>query len=192
MRVLSGLGRGNQADTPAAFRLEMALFQKDGQLCRFFQDLLGLSRRNSTVQEGFSPLLNEHPPPPVPVLYPAVLYQVSNKDTHHHDHELGQPLALDVQEEFRPTVVDRLVLNVVNRGMLTAADFEPGTKGGVRLKRKALRTFFRQYSARLNTQVLHPGVGRKLTYQQWFEVQARTLRETIEGTRPTYRPVVVR
>ena len=57
---------------------------------------------------------------------------------------------------------------------------------------EALRTFFRQYSARLNTQVLHPGVGRKLTYRQWFEVQARTLRETIEGTRPTYRPVVVR
>ena len=60
------------------------------------------------------------------------------------------------------------------------------------LKRTALRTFFQQYSTRLNTRVLHPRVGRRLSYQQWFEVQARTMRETIEGKRPAYRPMVVR
>jgi len=105
----------------------------------------------------------------------------------------GRPaLALDLVEEFRSVIVDSVVLNVVNRGMLAADDFQPGRAGGVYLKREALRVFLRQYSARLNTRRLHPGVGRRLTYQQWFEVQARTLREAIEGKRPAYRPMVVR
>jgi CRISPR-associated protein Cas1 len=110
-----------------------------------------------------------------------------------HADKYGRPaLALDLVEEFRPVIVDSVALNLVNRGMLTVDDFEPGRDGGVRLKRRALRTFFQQYSARLNTQRLHPGVGRKLTYQQWFEVQARALRKAIEGELPAYRPMVVR
>jgi CRISPR-associated protein Cas1 len=110
-----------------------------------------------------------------------------------HADKYGRPaLALDLVEEFRPVIVDSVVLNLVNRGMLAAADFEPGPGGGVRLKQAALRTFFEQYSARLNTQRQHPGVGRKLTYQQWFEVQARTLRQVVEGALPAYRPMLVR
>ncbi len=110
-----------------------------------------------------------------------------------HADKYGRPaLALDLMEEFRPVIVDSTVRNIINRRMLTADDFESGPEGGIYLKREALRTFFRQYSARLNTQVLHPGVGRKLTYQQWFEVQARTLGEVIEGTLPAYRPMGVR
>ena len=111
-----------------------------------------------------------------------------------HADKYGRPaLALDLMEEFRPLIVDSVVLNIVNRGMLTAADFEgSGQKGGVYLKRKALRTFCRQYSARLNTRVLHADAGRRLSYQQWFEVQARRLRRTIEGQKPAYRAMVVR
>jgi CRISPR-associated protein Cas1 len=110
-----------------------------------------------------------------------------------HAEKYGRPaLALDLVEEFRPVIVDSLVLNIVNRGMLAADDFQPGPEGGVYLKREALQTFFRQYSARLNIQWLHPGVGRKLSYQQWFEVQAQALRKVIEGEAPAYRPMVVR
>jgi CRISPR-associated protein Cas1 len=110
-----------------------------------------------------------------------------------HADKYGRPaLALDLVEEFRSVIVDSVVLNAINREMLTADDFESSSKSGTRLKRAALRTFFRQYSARLNTRRLHPGVNRKLTYQQWFEVQARALRKTIEGELPAYRPMVVR
>jgi CRISP-associated protein Cas1 len=110
-----------------------------------------------------------------------------------HSDKYGRPaLALDLVEEFRPVVVDSVVLNMVNRGMISADDFESAPAGGVQLKREALKVFFRQYSARLQAQVVHPGAGRRLTYQQWFEVQARTLRETIEGKCPAYRPMAVR
>ncbi len=110
-----------------------------------------------------------------------------------HADKYGRPaLALDLMEEFRPVIVDSVVLKIINRGMLTADDFEPRPEGGVYLKREALRIFFQQYIARLNTRVVHPDVGRKLTYQQWFEVQARTLRQVIEGEQSAYRPMGVR
>jgi len=110
-----------------------------------------------------------------------------------HADKYGRPaLALDLVEEFRPVIVDSVVLNVVNREILTAEDFEPGPEGGIYLKPGALRTFFQQYSGRLNTKMMHPGAGRRLTYQQWFEVQAWTMRKTIEGSLSTYRPMIVR
>jgi len=110
-----------------------------------------------------------------------------------HADKYGRPaLALDLVEEFRPVIVDSVVLNIVNRGMLGVDDFQPGPQGGVYLKKEALRTFFQQYTARLNTRVKHPETGRQLTYQQWFEVQARALCGAIQGERACYRPMSVR
>lgn len=110
-----------------------------------------------------------------------------------HSDKYGRPaLALDLVEEFRGVIVDSVVMNVVNRGMLKAGDFEPGPAGGVYLKPRAMKEFFRQYSARLNTQVLHPLAGRRLSYQKCFEVQARLLRGVIEGRSRTYRPFLTK
>ncbi len=110
-----------------------------------------------------------------------------------HADKYGRPaLALDLMEEFRPLIVDAVVLNIINRRMLTAADFEPGPEGGVYLKREALRTFFQQYSARLNTTVIHPYFRRSMTYQRCFEEQARWLRQVIEGEREEYQPFLTK
>ena len=52
--------------------------------------------------------------------------------------------------------------------------------------------FFTQYSHRLNTRVTHPYYGKRLTYQQCFEVQARLLRKVIERELDKYPPFVVK
>ena len=110
-----------------------------------------------------------------------------------HSDKYGRPaLALDLVEEFRGLIVDSVVMNVVNRGMLEAKDFEPGPGGGVYLKPKAMKAFFKQYSARLNTEVAHPIAGRRLSYQKCFEVQARLLRGVIEDKRETYQPFLTK
>lgn len=110
-----------------------------------------------------------------------------------HSDKYGRPaLALDLVEEFRGVIVDSVVMNVVNRGMLKTKDFEPGPAGGTYLKPKAMREFFRQYSARLNTEVIHPLARRRLSYQKCFEVQARLLRKVIEGQGETYKPFLTR
>jgi CRISPR-associated protein Cas1 len=100
--------------------------------------------------------------------------------------------ALVLVEEFRCVIVDSVVLNLVNRRRLDAGDFEAGTGGGVYLTTRGLRVFFEQYSGRLQTEVKHPLAGRSLTYQKCFELQARLLRQVIEGDAEVYRPFVWR
>ena len=65
-------------------------------------------------------------------------------------------------------------------------------KGGTYLTRRGLRTVSAQYSHRLNTRVIHAYYGKRLTYQQCFEVQPRLLRKAIEGQVDNYPPFVVK
>ena len=110
-----------------------------------------------------------------------------------HSDVYGRPaLALDLVEEFRGLIADSVVLNLVNREMVRAADFEAEAEGGVYLKPKAMKRFFRQYNARINTEVVHPLAGRRLTYQKCFEVQARQLRKLIQGEVETYTPFLTK
>ena len=110
-----------------------------------------------------------------------------------HADKYGRPaLALDLVEEFRSVIVNSVVLTVVNKRMLTPDDFRPGPKGGVILRRSGLREFLGQYTARLQTEVIHPLAGRRLTYQKCFEVQARLMRKVIEGQAETYLPFLTK
>jgi CRISPR-associated protein Cas1 len=64
-----------------------------------------------------------------------------------HQVDYGRPsLALDLLEAFRHAVADRLVLTLVNKRMLEAADFQSGGPGhGVFLEAKAMRRYFAEY-----------------------------------------------
>jgi CRISPR-associated protein Cas1 len=110
-----------------------------------------------------------------------------------HADKHGRPaLALDLEEEFRSLIVDSVVLTLINKELLATDDFVPDTRGGVRLKREALKTFFQQYGKRIHTRVTHPTIGRRLTYQQCFEVQARFLAKVIEREKAIYVPFLTR
>jgi CRISPR-associated protein Cas1 len=112
-------------------------------------------------------------------------------DGFYHADKYGRPaLALDLMEEFRPLLVDMLVLNVINREIIGAQDFRraSGAADGVYLNERGLRKFFHQYSARLHAEVRHPYYGKRWTYLKCFEVQARLLRKTIEGELAEYVP----
>ena len=63
-----------------------------------------------------------------------------------HQIDYGRPsLALDILEEFRGPLVDRLVINLANRGILKNEDFEKREDGGVYLKRDGQKVFFREF-----------------------------------------------
>ncbi len=110
-----------------------------------------------------------------------------------HADKYGRPaLALDLVEEFRSVIVNSVVLTVVNKRILTPDDFRPGDKGGVLLRRSGLREFLSQYTDRLQTEVIHPLAGRRLTYQKCFEVQARLMRKVIEGEAEVYLPFLAK
>jgi CRISPR-associated protein Cas1 len=111
----------------------------------------------------------------------------------YHCAEYGRPaLALDLVEEFRPLVVDSLVLALVNKRMLRADDFEAGEDGGFYLAQRGLRVFFPAFVHRLNCEIIHPLAGRALSYQKIFELQARLLRKTVEGKDGRYAAFTTR
>jgi CRISPR-associated protein Cas1 len=136
---------------------------------------------NALLSFGYS-LLNQN------VMTALEIVGLDPYDGFFHADKYGRPsLALDLVEEFRSVIVDSVVLTVINKHILAPDDFQPGEDGqGVFLTRPGLRKFLSQYSARLQTEVLHPSAGKALTYQKCFEVQARLLRKVIEGERDDY------
>jgi CRISPR-associated protein Cas1 len=109
-----------------------------------------------------------------------------------HTQVYGRPaLALDLMEEFRPIIVDSVVLTMVNKRMLTKNDFE-ANKDGIYLSQSGKRIFFREYSDRLNSSIIHPLVKQTLSYQKIFELQARQVAKLIQGQTNNYHPFVVR
>lgn len=59
----------------------------------------------------------------------------------------GKPaLALDMMEELRPLLADRVVLRLLNLKMITAGQFEASEEGGVYLNEEGRKIFFQEWS----------------------------------------------
>lgn len=102
-------------------------------------------------------------------------------------------LALDLSEEFRPVLVDGLVLQTLNSHVLTEADFERrGDPEGVYLCRAALPKFIAQYEKRLLSKVTTAARGEQVTYRRCLELQARALAATVQGKSASYRAYLVK
>jgi CRISP-associated protein Cas1 len=111
-----------------------------------------------------------------------------------HTERYGRPsLALDLMEEFRPLIVDAMVLAVINRKTLTPQDFtsEPLSKA-VSLSDDGRRTFLRFYEQKKQSEFKHPVMGRKCTYQESFELQVRFLAKYLMGEIEKYPPLVMK
>ena len=109
-----------------------------------------------------------------------------------HSSQYGKPaLALDLMEEFRPIIVDSVVLTLINNRILQADDFVEEF-GAYRLKEKGRRAFLTKFEERLNTQIRHPTFGYKATYRKCLELQVRLLAKALTGEIPEYVPFVVR
>lgn len=111
-----------------------------------------------------------------------------------HTEQYGRPsLALDVMEEFRPLVVDALVLAAVKQGQFTPEDFETEPLSGkVSLTEDGLKRFLRAYEEKKQSQFKHPVLGRKCSYQEAFEIQGRLLAKFLMGETEQYPPLVLR
>jgi len=111
-----------------------------------------------------------------------------------HLQHYGRPsLALDLMEEFRPLVVDAVVLSAVNKRSLLPEDFtsEP-LSGAVSLTDEGRRTFLRLYEQKKQSEFKHPVLGRKCTYREAFELQSRLLAKFLMGETDKYPPLVMK
>ncbi len=108
-----------------------------------------------------------------------------------HADRYGRPsLPLDLIEEFRPLVVDRLVLRCINKGILTPADFQEEPGQVVRLTETARQRFLLAYEEQKAAEITHPVLAQRMTYQHCFEQQARFLAKTLHGELKAYPPLL--
>jgi CRISPR-associated protein Cas1 len=109
-----------------------------------------------------------------------------------HSSVYGRPaLALDIMEEFRPIIVDSVVLTMLNNRMLTPGDFVVEL-GAYRLKDERRKVFFTKFEERLNEEVIHPIFGYKATYRRCIELQVRLAAKFITGEIDEYPPFLVK
>ena len=101
----------------------------------------------------------------------------------------GRPaLALDLVEELRPLLADRLALTLVNRRQLQFDDFEVRPGGAVTLADAARRTVLVAYQERKREEVLHPLLDRRVPWGLVAHVQARLLARAVRGDVAAYEP----
>ena len=105
-------------------------------------------------------------------------------------------LVLDLMEEFRPIVVDSIVLWLVNSQTITTDDFqelqdEEEEDKPLLLKENGLKKFIRYYEDRVQSKINYPGVGQ-VDYRRVFELQARQMVKVILGKEADYKPFLVK
>lgn len=110
-----------------------------------------------------------------------------------HMDRYGKPaLALDLMEEFRPIIVDSLVLSFINRRMAEPEDFEIGLGGVRRMKQGTLKKYLAAWEAKRRTLIRHPLFDRQVPYWRLIELQARILGKRLTGESEHYVPFLSR
>lgn len=105
----------------------------------------------------------------------------------------GRPaLALDLMEELRPLMADRLALSLINRRQLQADDFEAHPGGAVYLNEEGRRTVIVAYQKRKEEEVLHRVVGQTVPLGLVPHLQARLMARHLRDDLAHYPPYLVR
>lgn len=105
----------------------------------------------------------------------------------------GRPaLALDLVEEFRSIMGDRLAITLINRGQLKADDFRVTEGGGVLLSDDARRTISVAWQNRKQETLHHPLLETEVPIGVLPQIQARLLARTLRGDVPAYLPFMAK
>ena len=106
-----------------------------------------------------------------------------------HRDRPGRPsLALDLMEELRPVVADRLTLSMINRRQIGVEDFETAVSGAVSLAERARREVIVAYQERKRDELTHPFLGEKTTVGLVPFLQAAMMARRLRGDLDGYPP----
>ncbi|MBC2595164.1 type I-C CRISPR-associated endonuclease Cas1 [Ruficoccus amylovorans] len=110
----------------------------------------------------------------------------------HRDRPGRQSLALDLMEELRAPIADRVALTLLNRRQLGHKDFETRENGGVYLKPDGRKTVFAAWQERKQTEILHPLLDERISYGLLPHIQARLLARHLRGDLDGYPAFLTR
>ena len=110
-----------------------------------------------------------------------------------HRDRPGRPsLALDLMEEFRPYLVDRLVCTLINKGQVQAGDFRYTESGAVILKDEARKEIVQHWQERKREEIVQPYLNEKMPVGLLWQASARLLAAYIRNDLDAYPPFIVR
>jgi len=114
-----------------------------------------------------------------------------------HKIRRGHPaLCSDLIEEWRPVIVDSLVMNLVQNKVLNVEDFLPADvqTGGIYLTKDGLKTFITKFETRLKQENSYlTYVDYPLSFRESLQFQVGSLVKAIENDdAKIYRPIIIR
>ncbi len=108
----------------------------------------------------------------------------------HRDRPGRLGLALDLMEEFRPYIADRLVLNLINRKQVTGKDFVKKESGGIIMSEAARKVVIEAWQKRKAEETTHPFLEEKMPLGLLPYSQALLLARYLRGDTDSYPPFV--
>lgn len=119
--------------------------------------------------------------------------QLSPHLGHLHQQKNGQPaLSCDLMEEFRPALVDTLVVDMALNTRWQPSDWRCGEDGAVWLGANKRREFIARWEAALARPVLHPHAGRAMDWHRIMEFQVQHYARVILQEEVAYRSMAIR
>ena len=106
-----------------------------------------------------------------------------------HRDRPGRPgLALDIMEEFRSFLADRLVLSLINRGEVGEKGFTVKESGAVFMDEDTRKAVLVAWQKRKADEVVHPFLKERISMGLAFHLQARLMARYIRGDLEGYPP----
>lgn len=106
-----------------------------------------------------------------------------------HTDRPGRPgLALDLMEEFRAFLADRLAVSLVNLGQVKASGFTLTESGAVEMSEATRKEVVAAYQRRKQETITHPFLQEKTTIGLLIHLQARLLARHLRGDLDAYPP----
>ena len=104
----------------------------------------------------------------------------------HRDRPGRASLALDLMEELRPFLADRLVLSLINRQQVEGKGFKKTETGAVTMDDATRKTVLKAYQERKQEPLKHPFIDDEMPAALVLHVQARLLARHLRGDLDAY------
>jgi CRISPR-associated protein Cas1 len=102
-------------------------------------------------------------------------------------------LVLDLMEEFRPVIVDQVVISIIQSNVLAPEDFHSSPDGvGVWVGDVAKKLFLAELEKQFRNTVLYPSQNRHLSLSQIILEQARSLGRCLTELTLDYEAFVIK
>lgn len=106
----------------------------------------------------------------------------------HRDKPGRASLALDLMEEFRPYLADRLALSLVNRQQIKPDGFKKTESGAVMMDDDTRKTVLVAWQKRKQEEIMHPFLNEKVQIGLLPHIQAMLLARFLRGELKGYPP----